>query len=254
MSWLKKVLGSTIGLKLAVAVSGLGLVGFLIGHLYGNLQLFTGGTDGLDTYAEHLHALPGFTLIELGLLAMFVVHIPLVVLLARANRSARPQRYGVSASKRRSGKLMGMASRMMPLSGLLLLIFLVVHVSDFRRERAEFHQADGSVFGLGIEVVEALSNPLLALYQLHYAGFGAVVGHIGFDKMELGPETAIDSHAYAHYLHHKHFEVNFGDGLVPLDKLFGSWHDGSPEGERRMQARYEKKKARANAAAIRKGA
>lgn len=98
------------------------------------------------------------------------------------------------------------------------------------------------------------SNPLLALYQLHYAGFGAVVGHIGFDKMELGPETAIDSHAYAHYLHHKHFDVNFGDGLVPLDKLFGSWHDGSPEGERRMQARYEKKKARANAAAIRKGA
>ena len=91
------------------------------------------------------------------------------------------------------------------------------------------------------------SNPVLALYQLHYAGFGAVVGHIGFDKIETGKESAFDSHAYAHYLHHKHFEVNYGDGLVPLDKLFGTWHDGSPEAEARMNARYEKRKARMNA-------
>ncbi len=46
---------------------------------------------------------------------------------------------------------------------------------------------------------------------------------------------------------HKYFEVNYGDGLVPLDKLFGTWHDGSPEGEARMNARYEKRKARLNA-------
>jgi sterol desaturase/sphingolipid hydroxylase (fatty acid hydroxylase superfamily) len=91
------------------------------------------------------------------------------------------------------------------------------------------------------------SNPVLALYQLHYAGFGAVVGHIGFDKIETGRESAFDSHAYAHYLHHKHFEVNYGDGLVPLDKMFGTWHDGSPEAEARMNARYEKRKARVNA-------
>ena len=91
------------------------------------------------------------------------------------------------------------------------------------------------------------SNPVLAIYQLHYAGFGAVVGHIGFDKIETGKETAFDSHAYGHYLHHKYFEVNYGDGLVPLDKLFGTWHDGSPEAEARMNARYEKRKARMNA-------
>jgi sterol desaturase/sphingolipid hydroxylase (fatty acid hydroxylase superfamily) len=91
------------------------------------------------------------------------------------------------------------------------------------------------------------SNPVLAIYQLHYAGFGAVVGHIGFDKIETSKETAFDSHAYGHYLHHKYFEVNYGDGLVPLDKLFGTWHDGSPEAEARMNARYEKRKARLNA-------
>jgi sterol desaturase/sphingolipid hydroxylase (fatty acid hydroxylase superfamily) len=91
------------------------------------------------------------------------------------------------------------------------------------------------------------SNPVVALYQLHFAGFGAIPGHIGFDKIELGEEVAIDSHAYGHYLHHKYFEVNYGDGLVPLDKLFGTWHDGSPEAEARMRARFDKRKARLKA-------
>jgi sterol desaturase/sphingolipid hydroxylase (fatty acid hydroxylase superfamily) len=93
------------------------------------------------------------------------------------------------------------------------------------------------------------SNPLLALYQLHYAGFGAIPGHVGFDKIELTEDTSVDSHAYIHYLHHKHFEVNYGDGLIPFDRWFGTFHDGSKEAAARMDARYEKKKARANAAA-----
>ncbi|KNY14096.1 desaturase [Shinella sp. SUS2] len=86
------------------------------------------------------------------------------------------------------------------------------------------------------------SNPILMLYQLHYAGFGAIPGHVGFDKVEVGEETLVDSHAYAHYLHHKYFEVNYGDALIPLDKWFGTWHDGSTEGEARMQERYRKRK------------
>ena len=93
------------------------------------------------------------------------------------------------------------------------------------------------------------SNPILALFQLHIAGFGAVNGHIGFEKLELTGGATLDSHAYAHYLHHKYFEVNYGgDGLIPLDKWLGTWHDGTKEGDARMQARFEKKRARLNAA------
>ena len=90
------------------------------------------------------------------------------------------------------------------------------------------------------------SNPLLAIYQLHFAGFGAIPGHIGFDKIEFGGETSMDSHAYIHYLHHKNFEVNYGDGLIPFDRWFGTFHDGGAEGEARMKARYAAKKARMN--------
>ncbi|MEX8519695.1 MAG: sterol desaturase family protein [Leptothrix sp. (in: b-proteobacteria)] len=91
------------------------------------------------------------------------------------------------------------------------------------------------------------SNPIVALYQLHMAGFGAINGHLGFEKLELTQDQAMESHAYTHYLHHKYFEVNFGgDGLVPLDQWFGTWHDGSKDGDRQMQARYEKKLERIN--------
>ena len=91
------------------------------------------------------------------------------------------------------------------------------------------------------------SNPILALYQLHRAGFGAIPGHIGFDKIEVRENGGVDTHAFVHYLHHKHFEVNYGDGLIPYDKWFGTFHDGSKEGQALMDARYAKKVAKANA-------
>jgi sterol desaturase/sphingolipid hydroxylase (fatty acid hydroxylase superfamily) len=93
------------------------------------------------------------------------------------------------------------------------------------------------------------SNPIVGLFQLHVAGFGALNGHIGFETLELTETSTLDSHAYPHYLHHKFFEVNYGaDGLIPLDKWFGTWHDGSKEGEAQMLARFKKKRERLNAA------
>jgi sterol desaturase/sphingolipid hydroxylase (fatty acid hydroxylase superfamily) len=93
------------------------------------------------------------------------------------------------------------------------------------------------------------SHPLLFLYNLHITGTGAVVGHVGFDKLEVGETTAVNSNAYAHYLHHKHFEVNYADGATALDKLFGTWHDGSKEAQAAMETRYAKKVAQVNAKA-----
>jgi sterol desaturase/sphingolipid hydroxylase (fatty acid hydroxylase superfamily) len=69
---------------------------------------------------------------------------------------------------------------------------------------------------------------------------------VGFDKMEVGESGAIDTHAYAHYLHHKHFEVNYADGATGIDKFFGTWHDGSKEAQALMEARYAKKVANLN--------
>ncbi len=89
------------------------------------------------------------------------------------------------------------------------------------------------------------SNPVVMLFNMHVVGYGAINGHIGFDKLEITDEAALDSHAYAHYLHHKYFEVNYGaDGLVPLDKWFGCWHDGTKAADEQMKERFRRKKRR----------
>ncbi|MBS8225516.1 sterol desaturase family protein [Vannielia litorea] len=95
------------------------------------------------------------------------------------------------------------------------------------------------------------SNPIVALFQLNSTAYGAINGHIGFEKLEFDGEAgskAMNSHAYAHYLHHKYFEVNYGgEGLVPLDKWFGTWHDGSKDADEQMKARFRAKKDRLKA-------
>ena len=91
------------------------------------------------------------------------------------------------------------------------------------------------------------SHPLLLLYHLHVTGTGAVVGHVGFDKIVTGNDSGIDTHAFTHYLHHKYFEVNYSEGNIPLDKWFCTWHDGTAQGEASMDARFQKKRARMNA-------
>jgi sterol desaturase/sphingolipid hydroxylase (fatty acid hydroxylase superfamily) len=91
------------------------------------------------------------------------------------------------------------------------------------------------------------SHPLLVLYHLQVTGTGAVIGHVGFDKVETGSEALVDTHAYAHYLHHKYFEVNYADGMLPIDKWIGTWHDGTKDSERAMEERFRKKREKMNA-------
>jgi sterol desaturase/sphingolipid hydroxylase (fatty acid hydroxylase superfamily) len=90
------------------------------------------------------------------------------------------------------------------------------------------------------------SHPMHALFNLFHAGLSPVPGHSGFDKIELGEDRSIDTNCLAHYLHHKYFEVNYADGAIPLDKWFGSLHDGSPEGDEAMQRRLATRMARRN--------
>lgn len=80
------------------------------------------------------------------------------------------------------------------------------------------------------------SHPLHMLFNQFHLLMAPVPGHAGFERVELGP-TSLDTHGYAHYLHHKYFEVNYSDGVVPLDRWFGSFQDGSPEAMAAMRAR-----------------
>src|SRR5579875_1702882 len=88
---------SSIGRKWIVAITGLSLVGFVIVHMLGNLQILWPGGEGqerLNSYAEHLHNLgPLLWLARIVLLVFFVAHVYFTYKLAMDNRAARPQRY-----------------------------------------------------------------------------------------------------------------------------------------------------------------
>ena len=81
------------------------------------------------------------------------------------------------------------------------------------------------------------SHPVHMINLASRLGVAPAQGHTGFDQIDLGDEKTFNVSYYAHYLHHKYFEVNYSDGMVPLDKWFGSFHDGSPEAQEAMKAR-----------------
>ena len=84
------------------------------------------------------------------------------------------------------------------------------------------------------------SNPVHAIYHLMHAGISPAIGHSGFDKLVTKDEKGLKIDSYFHYLHHRWFTVNYGTEVVPLDKWFGSFHDGSPEAQAAMEARRKR--------------
>jgi succinate dehydrogenase / fumarate reductase cytochrome b subunit len=129
MNWLTTTLGTSIGKKIMMAVTGLSFLGFLAGHLAGNLTIY-GGADAFNGYAEHLHALgPLLAVAEFGLLGLFLIHVLFGLILFWQNFQARPARYAVNRNP--GGKTIGSAT--MPYTGVLILLFIIFHLSNFSR-------------------------------------------------------------------------------------------------------------------------
>ena len=80
-------------------------------------------------------------------------------------------------------------------------------------------------------------HPVNALFQIQLAAFYPALGHCGFEKLKTGEQSSLDGGSYFHYLHHKYFECNYGGSLTPLDKLFGTFHDGTDEALASMRER-----------------
>jgi len=81
-----------------------------------------------------------------------------------------------------------------------------------------------------------LSHPVHAVFNMVHLNLAPIPGHVGFEHVEIG-HYRYPTNGYAHYLHHQLFEVNYADGVFPLDRWFGSFHDGSPEADARLAAR-----------------
>src|SRR5262245_62520383 len=99
MNSLHSYLNSSIGKKQVVAMSGLLLIVYVIGHLAGNLFIY-GGPEAFNGYAKKLAGLrPALNFVEFGLLLIFVIHLYVTALLVLENLRARPTRYAIEKSK-----------------------------------------------------------------------------------------------------------------------------------------------------------
>lgn len=119
---------SSIGRKHLVAITGLLLCGFLVSHLLGNLLLLV-GSDAFNLYSYKLFSLGGLLyVIEAGLALVFLVHIYLAVRLNLENYKSR----GKYQMKKRTGRGTTFMSATMPITGLILLVFLILHLMNLK--------------------------------------------------------------------------------------------------------------------------
>lgn len=129
---LKKLFSSTLGRKYIMGASGLALVLFIVAHLAGNLTLFTGTSEATNAYSARLHSLGfGLIAIEVGLYLAILVHVVVAIQVSMTNRGARLVAYENARSKRGPSKN-SYTARNMIWTGLVLLLFMIVHMKQFR--------------------------------------------------------------------------------------------------------------------------
>ncbi len=133
MPSLRDVARSSIGTKLINGLTGLLLCGFIVGHLAGNLLLLV-GPRAFNEYAHFLHSfLHGafVPMAEVGLVVLFLAHAVAGIRVALLRRRARPRGY-VKVGNAGGPSQKTIASRSMIVTGLVLLVFVIVHVGMFR--------------------------------------------------------------------------------------------------------------------------
>ena len=194
------IIGSSIGKKFVMALTGLGAIGFLVVHLGGNLLIY-GGRSEFNDYARHLHSLPFLPALEVGLFALFALHAIFGVILAVENWQARPQRYSM---KKRAGRS-NVASSTMIYSGAAVLVFLALHMVTVRfgapasqdayaKVLAVFANPFGvvsyvlGVLALGLHLFHGASSTLqsLGLNHVKYERLITAVGRISAAAFTLG--------------------------------------------------------------------
>lgn len=171
MSWIKEYTSSSIGKKQIMAKTGLALSLFLLGHLLGQIPLLTQDADAFNKYAHLLTSnKPVYYTVEVILSLIALTHIVLAIKTKKENKAARPVPYDVNARKGSKG----IASFTMVPTGILIALFLILHIMTFRNGAYYETTVDGVVMrDIYKLVVEEFAKPW---YSAIYVAAMAVVG------------------------------------------------------------------------------
>jgi len=158
MAWIGGFYRSTIGRKIVMAVSGIVLVVFVIGHMTGNLLAFQGRAR-LDAYSHFLQSsAPVLWSVRAVLLLAAILHVHSALTLTRDARAARPAGYA-----RREVLAATAGARTMRWGGVLLLVFIVYHLLHFTTGTVHPDFVRGQVYD---NLVIGLSVPAVAVFYL----------------------------------------------------------------------------------------
>ncbi len=148
-----------------VALTGVVLVLFVVGHLIGNLQFFA-GPQVINEYGTKLRHLPfgGLWIVRIGLLAAVLLHIVTTILLVKENRAAKGKGYEFKANVQAK-----IATRLMALSGILLLGYIVFHLLHFTTHTvnpAYANWKDGEDHDVYRMIVAGFSNIGISIFYI----------------------------------------------------------------------------------------
>jgi succinate dehydrogenase / fumarate reductase, cytochrome b subunit len=188
MPTFRRLFSSSVGTKLLIGLTGLLLFLYLILHLAGNALIFA-GPEIFNTYSHTLISNPLIVPIEIALLGVFLIHVYKAVTNYVANRRARPIGY---EQKRFAGHTSrkSFASSTMIWSGLIVFLFIIVHVKQFKYGAWYQTVSDDPIRDLARTEYEVFAQPIwVAFYVIATLLVGLHLRHgissgfqsIGFD-------------------------------------------------------------------------
>jgi succinate dehydrogenase / fumarate reductase cytochrome b subunit len=169
-------LKSSIGAKTVMAITGIMLVGFVIAHLSGNLLIFSGDPETINSYAVWLRSLgAGLWFLRIGLILAVILHIASAIRLSMLNKAARPVAYQMTRPE-----VSSYASRTMAWSGVIVLAFIVYHLLHFTwgQVQPESYAWSGNEANVYAMVVAGFQVPAIAIsYVVAIALLGMHLSH-----------------------------------------------------------------------------
>lgn len=201
-----KALQSQVGRKVLSGVTGIGLIIFVTVHLAGNLTLF-GSTQAFNKYTYSLESLGWILyLLEAGLALAFILHAAVGISIWLKRRRAKPVKYDNFKSKGGPSHI-NWSSRSAIFTGIVLLIFLVIHLMNFKFGDTQQIIIDGQQMrDLKTLVIDTFQNPwyafgytfvMLAL-GLHLAdGFWSAVTSLGMTRYRFSDTFYVISIIFA---------------------------------------------------------
>jgi succinate dehydrogenase / fumarate reductase, cytochrome b subunit len=192
------VFRTSVGTKLLIGVTGIGLFLYLIIHIAGNVIVFFGPTV-FNQYSHTLLANPLVPVIEVGLVIIFLIHIFKTAKMYLGNQQARPVRY---AQKKYAGSpsRKSFSSSTMIFSGLWLLVFVIIHVKTFKYGPEYDASGVAGMRDLYRVEMENFANPfVVGFYLLSMAIVGSHLWHgvasafqsLGADQLRWTPRLLV---------------------------------------------------------------